>query len=276
MPARLNGGHKGTYGRVLVIGGSSGLSGAAAMTSMAALKAGAGLVTLAVPASLHDLMEVKLTEVMTRSLPETEEVSVSLEALDAAQELAETADVLALGPGMSTNDSTVAFIRQLLLILKKPAVVDADGLNALVGDLDVIKEHQAPLVLTPHPGEMARLLGIKTEEVQNNRIEIALETAKKWNAVIVLKGAGTVIASPEGSLYVNSTGNPGMASGGTGDVLTGIIAGLLAQGLSPLNAAVAGVYFHGSAGDLAANEKGMLSLVAGDLLEFLPQITKQF
>ncbi|MHB9094043.1 MAG: NAD(P)H-hydrate dehydratase [Eubacteriales bacterium] len=276
MPARRPDGHKGTYGRVLVVGGSEGLSGAVAMASSAALKAGAGLVTLAVPASLHDLMEVKLTEVMTKPLPETEGVSISVNALPAVQDLLDSADVLALGPGMSTNTETVEFVRQLVAGLSKPAVIDADGLNALVGAEELTGKCQAPLILTPHPGEMARLMGIKTQEVQNNRIEIALESSKKWNAVVVLKGAHTVVSSPDGSLYVNPTGNPGMASGGTGDVLTGIIAGLLGQGLAPLEAAVAGVYFHGLAGDLAALEKGMLSLVAGDLLDFLPQATKNF
>ena len=276
MPVRDPESHKGTFGRVLVVGGSAGLSGAAAMASTAALRAGAGLVTLAVPASLNDLMEVKLTEVMTKPLPETGEVSISIDALPLVQEMLETMDVLALGPGITTNESTVAFVRQLLPELRKPAVIDADGLNALVGATGILETCRAPLILTPHPGEMARLLGIKTEEVQNNRVEIASNAAQKWNTVVVLKGARTVIAGPDGSLFINPTGNPGMASGGTGDVLTGIIAGLLGQGLSGLQAAVAGVYFHGLAGDLAAAEKGMLSLVAGDLLDYLPQATKQF
>ncbi len=276
MPVRRPDSHKGTFGRVLVVGGSQGLSGAAAMASLAALKAGAGLVTLAVPASLHNLMEVKLTEVMTKPLPETRSVSISTNALPVVQGLLEGADILALGPGMSTNRGTVTFVRQLLSGLRQPTVIDADGLNALVGSADVLENCRAPLILTPHPGEMARLLGIKTDEVQNNRVEIAANAARKWNAVVVLKGARTVVAGPDGSLYINPTGNPGMASGGTGDVLTGVIAGLLGQGLSPLQAAVAGVFFHGLAGDLAAGEKGMLSLVAGDLLNYLPRATKEF
>ncbi len=276
IPVRRYEGHKGTYGRVLVVGGSEGLSGAAVMASNAALKAGAGLVTLAVPEGLHALMEVKLTEVMTRPLPQTREVSIDVEALPLVQELLNAADVLALGPGMSTNESSVEFVRQLLPALEKPAVIDADGLNALSGAVDLLKECPAQLILTPHPGEMARLLGIKTEEVQNNRIEVVLEASKNWGTVLVLKGYRTLVASPDGMLYVNPTGNPGMASGGTGDVLTGIIAGLLAQGLTPLEAAVSGVYFHGLAGDLAAGEIGMMSLVAGDVLEFLPQATRAF
>ncbi len=276
IPVRRRDGHKGTYGRVLVVGGSAGLSGAAAMASTAALKAGAGLVTLAVPAGLHDLMEVKLTEVMTSPLPETDAVSISVDALPSVQKLLEGADILALGPGISTHESTVAFVRQLLPVLQRPAVIDADGLNALVDAVDQLKECPAPLILTPHPGEMARLAGIKTEEVQNNRVEIVLRASQEWGTVVVLKGYRTLVAAPDGTLYVNPTGNPGMASGGTGDVLTGVIAGFLAQGLTPLEAAVAGVYFHGLAGDLAAEQKGMLSLVAGDLLEFLPQATRNF
>lgn len=246
------------------------------MTSMAALEGGAGLVTLAVPVALHDLMEVKLTEVMTKPLPETDETSISLDALDDIIKLAGSASVLALGPGMSTNGDTMELVRQVLLSVETPVVVDADGLNALAGSTDIITKCKAPLVLTPHPGEMSRLLGIKTEEVQNNRVEITLESAKKWNAVVILKGDRSVIAGPDGSLYVNPTGNPGMASGGTGDILTGMIAAFIAQGLTPINAAVTGVYFHGLAGDLAAEKKGMISLVAGDLLDYMPQATKGY
>jgi len=276
IPARKPEGHKGTYGRVLVVGGSQGLSGAAVLASTAALRAGAGLVTLAVPVGLHDLMEIKLTEVMTRPLPQTEDLCIGTEALAVVREMVENSDVLALGPGLSTGDSTVEFVRQLLPGLQKPAVIDADGLNALVGASEIMDDCAAAVVMTPHPGEMARLMGIKTGEVQNNRVEVCLEAAKRWKAVMVLKGNRTIIAHPDGTLYVNPTGNPGMATGGTGDVLTGIIAGLLGQGLSALEAAVAGVYFHGLAGDLAAAGKGMISLAAGDLLDYLPQATKGY
>ncbi|WP_418791570.1 NAD(P)H-hydrate dehydratase [Phosphitispora sp. TUW77] len=274
MPYRALDGHKGSYGKILVVGGSQGLSGAAAMASMAALRAGAGLVTLAVPDGIHSLMEVKLTEVMTKPLPETEEMTISLKATGAVLEMMEAYDVLALGPGISTNESTVEFVREILPQLGKPAVIDADGLNALVDSPDILKTCQAVPVLTPHPGEMARLLGIKINEVQNNRVEVALEAAVRWNAVIVLKGFRTVIAGPDGTVYINPTGNPGMASGGIGDILTGVIAGLIGQGLTSIEAAVAGVYFHGLAGDIAALEKGMISLVAGDVMDCLPKSIK--
>ena len=276
IPRRKAAGHKGSYGKVLVVGGSEGLSGAAALTGMAALRAGAGLVTLAVPAGIHSLMEVKLTEVMTKPLPETGEITISSDAAAVVLEMLDTADVLALGPGLSTNESTVEFVREIVPQVEKPLVIDADGLNALAGSKGIMESFRTIPVLTPHPGEMARLLGIKTEDVQNNRVEVAQDAAAKWNAVVVLKGFRTLIAGPEGTLYVNPTGNSGMASGGTGDVLTGIIAGFLGQGLTPLEAAVTGAYLHGKAGDLAAGEKGMLSLAASDLLVYLSQAAREF
>lgn len=276
LPKRPPESHKGTFGWVGVIGGAEGMTGAAALCSMAALRAGAGLVTLGVPRSLHGLMEVKLTEVMTRPLPETDKKSISRDAMNEVQNLVEWADVVALGPGISTEPATQDFVRDLVAGLTKPAVIDADGLNALAGHTELIEKCQLPLVLTPHPGEMARLLGIKTAEVQDNRIEAVTAVAAKWGAVVVLKGARTLIAAPDGSLYINPTGNPGMATGGSGDVLTGIIAGLMAQGLSPVQAAAAGVFFHGMAADHAVLSKGEPGLVAGDILDALPAVTKDY
>lgn len=275
LPKRHPEGHKGDYGRVLVIGGSEGLTGAVALTSMAALRAGAGLVTLAVPKSLHGIMEVKLTEVMTKPLPETERKSISRDALEDALALAETMDVVALGPGMSTDPAATGFVTDLVPRLTRPTVIDADGLNAMVGNLDILKDCKAGLVLTPHPGEMARLMGMEVEEVQGNRIEVAKEFATKYKVTLVLKGACSLVAGSQGELFVNQRGNPGMATGGTGDILTGIISGLLGQGLSPLEAAVAGVYLHGCAGDLAAFSYGEASLVAGDILNQLPEAFKE-
>jgi len=269
LPKRQPESHKGTYGRVAVIGGAEGMTGAAALAGMAALRAGAGLVTLGLPRSLHGLMEVKLTEVMTRPLPETDQKTISRDALTEVQSLVEWADVVAVGPGISTEPATRALVRDLITELKKPAVIDADGLNALAGHTEILEKCQAPLVLTPHPGEMAGLLGIKTSEVQDNRIEVVTAAAQKWGATVVLKGARTLIAASDGSLYINPTGNPGMATGGSGDVLTGVIAGLMAQGLSPVHAAAAGAFFHGLAGDQAGRSKGEPGLVAGDILDAL-------
>lgn len=276
LPERAPESHKGTFGRVAVIGGAEGMTGAVALASMAALRAGAGLVTLGIPRSLHGLMEVKLTEVMTRPLAETDRKSLSRNAMEAVQSLVEWGDVVALGPGISTEPDTQSLIRELVAGLIKPAVIDADGLNALADHTEIIERCRAPLVLTPHPGEMARLLGIKTAEVQDNRIEVVTEAAGKWGATVVLKGARTIIAGADGSLYINPTGNPGMATGGSGDVLTGIIAGLMAQGLSPEQAAAAGAFFHGLAADHAVLSKGEAGLVAGDILDALPAVTKDF
>ncbi len=275
LPVRNPLGHKGDFGRVLVVAGSEGMTGAACLTSVGALKSGAGLVTLGVPKSLHDLMEVKLTEVMTKPLPETDRRSISRDALEEVAALAADVNVVAIGPGLSMEPATAGFVRDLLPNLAKPVVLDADGINALAGHLELLQGLQAPLVITPHPGEMARLAGIKIEEVQNNRIEIAKQFAAQWRITVVLKGAGTVIAGSDGSLYINNTGNSGMATGGAGDVLTGVIAGLIAQGAQPALAAALASHIHGWAGDLAASEKSETCLVAGDLLEFLPKAFKE-
>lgn len=267
-------GHKGTYGKVTLLGGSPGLTGAVNMASQAAVRIGAGLVTLGIPMSLNDILEAKLTEVTTKPLPETDNKTLGKNAFNQCLDLAATSDVVALGPGMSTEVLTTKLVQELVQHIKKPLILDADGLNALALNKEVFKKCEAPLVLTPHPGEMARLMGIELDEIKNNRINIAMQAARKFNAVIVLKGARTIVATPEGRLYVNTTGNPGMATGGSGDVLTGIIAGLVAQGLTCEEAAVAGVYIHGLAGDIAANEKGEMGLIAGDMIHALPEATK--
>lgn len=269
-------GHKGDYGRVTVLGGSPGLTGAVYMAGQAAARIGAGLVTVGLPMSLHDILEVKLTEVMTKPLPETDRKTISKSALNQCLEMVAKSDVVAVGPGMSTELLTVKLIQELVQTIEKPLIIDADGLNAIAINTDILKKCTAPLVLTPHPGEMARLMGIDLDEINNNRISIALTAAKNFKAIIVLKGARTIIATPAGRLYINANGNPGMATGGSGDVLTGIIAGLVAQGLSLEDASVAGVFIHGLAGDLVSSEKGQMGLLAGDLIDMLPQITKNY
>jgi NAD(P)H-hydrate epimerase len=181
----------------------------------------------------------------------------------------------AIGPGLSTHHETVKAVRNLISRLPVPAVIDADGLNALVGFTDILKRAKAPLVLTPHPGEMGRLAGISTDDVQKDRITVASAFAGKFNVTLVLKGANTVVATPSGPVFVNSTGNPGMASAGTGDVLTGMIGGFLAQGHSARDAACLGVYLHGLAGDLAAADKGTIGMIAGDLIEMIPDAIKK-
>ncbi len=271
IPTRADDAHKGSCGRVLVVAGSVGLTGAAAMASTAALRSGAGLVTLALPESLNDLMEVKVTEVMTYPLPETSSRSLSYKALDKIMNLADKSSVLALGPGLSTAEDTVKLVQELVQRINLPLVIDADGLNAFAGRRDLLKRIKAPLVLTPHPGELSRIIEIDISEILADRIEIGRNTAEELSATLVLKVPRTITATPEGKAFINPTGNSGMATGGTGDVLTGIIAGLIAQGVNPTSAAIAGVYIHGLAGDLAACEKGKLGMIAGDLLEKVPE-----
>jgi NAD(P)H-hydrate epimerase len=263
--------HKGQFGRVLVVGGSRGMIGAACLAAHAALRAGAGLVYLAVPEGMQPVAAAKLDEVITLPLPETAGGALSRRALTVLEGHLGRADVVALGPGLGTHEETVALVRDLVREVACPLVVDADGLNALAGAVEVLSARQAPTVVTPHPGEMARLLGCGTAEVQADRLAVAEKAATSWNAVVLLKGARTVVAGPDGRTYVNPTGNPGMATAGSGDVLTGIIAAFMAQGLPPLEAAAAGAFVHGRAGDLAAAEKGQPSLVAGDITAALPR-----
>lgn len=270
IPARRADAHKRQCGSVLVVGGAPGLSGAAAMCARAALRAGAGLVTLAVPESIHDIMEVKLTEVMTHPLPQSSDGTLALEAAEVIAELSDGFDVLALGPGIGTSPETVRVVREIVPVLYVPLVLDADGLNAMIGEAALFEQREGPAVLTPHPGEMARLLESKTATVQADRLTAALDAAARWGVVVILKGAGTVIAEPGGMTRVNPTGNPGMATAGMGDVLTGVVAALIAQGLGPFEASVAGAYYHGYAADLVANMDAMVGMLAGDVIRYLP------
>ena len=272
--------HKGDYGHVFVIAGSAGLTGAAYLTSQAAILSGSGLVTLGIPKSLNTIMARKLTEVMTKLLPETKSRSLSKKAFGEIKKFSEKADVLAIGPGLSCNKETQTLVRKIVSSVKLPKVIDADGLNALVEHLNILKGirdtgYGIRLVLTPHEGEMARLINKTRDFVHKNRKKVAKEFSKKYNVILVLKGHRTVVAGPEGRTYINKTGNPGMASGGVGDVLTGIIASLIGQGLSGFDAAKLGVYAHGLAGDLAAKEKGQFSLIATDLLNKLPLVLRK-
>ncbi|HEV8661823.1 MAG TPA: NAD(P)H-hydrate dehydratase [Candidatus Methylomirabilis sp.] len=275
FPPRDPNAHKGTYGHVLVVAGSVGKSGAAALCSLGALRSGAGLVTLALPESLNDAMEAKLTEVMTVPLPETEERTLSRAALDRLLPLLEGKAAVALGPGLSTHPSTVALVWDLIAAARLPLVVDADGVNALAHRLEALGKVTAPLLLTPHPGELARLLTVGPQEVQDQRIPIAQKVAQTYNLTLVLKGARTVVANPKGQVAISPTGNPGMATAGAGDVLTGVLAGLIAQG-GDLDLKVrAGVYLHGLAGDLAAEALTAEAMLAGDLLTRLPEAIRR-
>lgn len=276
LPPRRPETHKGDVGRVFVLAGSVGLSGAAALCATGALRVGAGLVTLGIPQALHDPMAEKLTEVMLKVLPETRDGSLSLQALPEIISTIEAMDAVAVGPGLSQHAQTKELVRRLLPHVAKPLVLDADGLNAVAEDLGVLKKLPLPIILTPHPGEMGRLIRQSAGDVQRDRERTAVSFATQHRVVVVLKGHATVVADFEGSVYVNDTGNPGMASGGCGDVLAGMIAGLLGQRLSLFDAARLGVYLHGLAGDLAAAERGTVGLIASDLLDRIPQAIRQY
>lgn len=266
--------HKGTTGHLLVIGGSPGKTGAAVMSSRAAMRVGAGLVTLGIPKSLNIAMESQLTEVMTAPLPENADQTLGLSAYDRVMNLLEGKKGLAIGPGLGTVKSTHNLVRRLIKTSPVPVVIDADGLNSLVGGLKCLKNLKVPVVMTPHPGEMARLVGKTPSQVQENRIREARNFATTYNVYLVLKGAKTVVAYPDGNVFVNPSGNPGMASGGMGDVLTGMIAGLIVQGLPVGEAVNAGLYLHGCAADFLAQNMGPVGFLASDVIDILPEQIK--
>ncbi|MBZ5647237.1 MAG: NAD(P)H-hydrate dehydratase [Acidobacteriia bacterium] len=265
--------HKGSFGHVLVVGGSTGKAGAAAMAGMAALRSGAGLVTVATAKSVLPTVAGFAPEIMTEPLAETETGAISMRALEYGRfdALVEGKTVIALGPGFSRHTEAAQFARSVFDLHYLPLVIDADGLNAFEGCPAKLDGHRRPLVLTPHPGEMARLTGLSTRDIQKDRVAIARKFALERHAIVVLKGHRTVIAQPDGPTWINPTGNPGMASGGTGDVLTGMISGFIAQNPKDiLGAVLAGVFLHGLGGDIARNLVGEQSLVATDILAMLP------
>lgn len=263
--------HKGDFGHCLVVAGSAGKTGAAAMAANSAVRSGAGLVTLAVPASLNAILEIKTTEAMTLPIPDEGRGCFTAEGRTAIVRELEGKDALALGPGISRDREAALLVRELTAECPLPMVVDADGLNALAEDMTVLsRKKSSAVILTPHPGEMARLAGMSVGEVEAERIGTARSFASKYGVYLVLKGARTVIAAPDGRLAVNGSGNPGMASGGMGDVLTGILVALLGQEYEPFTACSVGVFLHGHAADLVAAEKGEIGMSAVDVQERLP------
>jgi NAD(P)H-hydrate epimerase len=271
FPTRKRAAHKGSFGHAGIIAGSSGKTGAAAMAALGALRAGAGLVTVSIPEGLNAILESKLLEAMTFPVAETASHGLATAAKASLLGFAATKTAVAMGPGIGGEAETVGLVHDLTTEIKQPLVLDADGINALAGHAQILRRAQAPVILTPHPGEMARLLGKSVSDVQKDRLGAAGSFAQEFNVHVVLKGAGTVIAAPDGALAVNPTGNPGMATGGTGDVLTGMIVGFLAQGLCPWEAACAGSYLHGVAGDLVAARRGEIGMIARDLLDAIPE-----
>ncbi len=276
LPKRKPDGYKGTFGSVAVVAGGEGYSGAACLASLGALHSGAGLVRLCFPENINTAVEKKLTEVIKVPLPATEQGSLAISGYNKIKEIASKSNIMAIGPGVTTNQETKKLIRKVISSTNLPMVIDADGLNNItVSDLlKIQKQRRLKIVLTPHPGEFERLFGVPTQSINNNRIEIVRELTKKLSLIIVLKGAPTVIGDPMGNVYINSTGNSGLAKGGSGDVLTGMIAGFIAQGASPADAACLGVYLHGYAADIAVKTKTEYSLVATDLIKFLPKAIK--
>jgi len=275
LTRRKRNAHKGDFGHLLVLAGSLGYTGAASLCSEAALLSGSGLVTLGIPRSLNVIVAKKVTEAMTLPLPETKAQTLSLRAFSLILKKGESVDAFAIGPGLSRHPETVRLIHRLIPRIRKPMVVDADGLNALAKDPRIFKKAKAPVIGTPHPGEMGRLIRQKSAFIQKHREKVAKDFAVRYNMITVLKGHRTVVASPQGKLYINRTGNPGMATAGCGDVLTGVIGSFLGQGMDPFEAACRAVYVHGLAGDLAAKEKGEASLIASDLLKYLPEAFKK-
>jgi ADP-dependent NAD(P)H-hydrate dehydratase / NAD(P)H-hydrate epimerase len=268
--------NKGTYGHALLVAGSLGKSGAAVLAGRAALRSGAGLATVATPELVLPVVAASMPELMTVPLAATEAGTASFGNFDYGRfaEIARGKSVIAIGPGLSTQNETQQFIRALVAETELPIILDADGLNAFAGMADHLNQRRAPaMAITPHPGEMARLLGITAKEVQARRLEVALEAAGRWRANVILKGFHTILATPSGHSYINTTGNPGMATGGTGDVLTGMLAGLTAQfGIEDWPRVLSfGIYLHGLAGDIAASRVGEAPLIASDLVESIPE-----
>ena len=275
--------YKNQFGHVLILAGSKRMLGAAALTSLAAMRAGAGLVTLGIPDSLNGVVQKKIANViMTLPLEETREQTLNVSAFKQIQKSYINFSVVAVGPGLSTHSSTQKLILKIIAGCPLPMVIDADAITALSSskNLNLLKKTSTTKILTPHPGEMARLIHVKKETIKSNRNKFASDFAKKYRCILLLKGHRTIVADSKGKVYINKTGNAGMATAGSGDVLTGMIAALLGQGLSGFDAAKWGAYLHGKAGDLAAENKTRAAMIASDIIDDIPKairnLTKSF
>ena len=262
--------NKGTLGSLLCICGSYGMAGATIMAGKAALRCGIGLLKIAVPKSIYPVCATNILESVYYPLEETSNGVISSKNTDFLLEMCEKSSAVVIGCGLSVCDDTKNLVQSVITNCEKPLVIDADALNCICNKPEFLKNLKAPAIITPHPGEMARLLHSTPKTVNSNRENTAIDFAKKFGVVTVLKGAGTIIASPDGEVYINHTGNSGMATGGSGDVLSGIIGSLLAQGAAPINAAAAGVFLHGTIGDLAAEKLGKISMLPTDMIDMIP------
>jgi NAD(P)H-hydrate epimerase len=273
LPRRFPTANKGSCGKLYVLAGSRGYTGAASMAAESALRSGVGLCYLGVPETLNPIFEIKLTEAITRPLPEVgKKQCLALRGLGEIRKHLKDIDAAIIGPGLGTHHETKELVRRLISSLEMPSVIDADGLNAFQGASEEIAKSRAPLVLTPHPGELSRLIDHNTAEIAADRLGFAKTSSARFGCVVLLKGAPTFVADPSGRIFVNPTGNSGMATGGSGDVLSGIIGALLAQKLPPLDAACCGAYIHGLAGDLAADEHGQTAMLPTDMIANLPAV----
>ncbi len=266
LPERQKNSHKGTYGKANVIAGSSGMTGAAILTCKAALRSGLGLLKLYIPESLNLLITTSVPEVVTVPLNEMRRGVININQISKIIEQASDVDVVAIGPGCGTSSEMSELVRQMIDAVECPLVIDADGLNVLSKNVSWLNNKKSEIILTPHPGEMSRLTGLSIDEITDNPIEVSRQFSKEYGVHVVLKGSRTIIATPQGHVYVNVNGNSGMATAGSGDVLTGIITGFIAQGMSPKEAIILSVYIHGRAGDIMARKKGEFGLVAGDIV----------
>lgn len=263
--------HKNDFGHVLVLAGSARMLGAAALTCLSAMRAGAGLVTLGIPKSLNSTAQKKISPVvMTWPLPETKEKSLSEKAYPIIKKECSRYDAIALGPGLSQNASTKKLILRIISSINKPLIIDADALNALSKNPKILKKTKSIKILTPHQGEMSRLINQPTKFIKNNREVISKAFSRKYNCILILKGHHTVVAAPNKKIYINKTGNVGMATAGSGDILTGILAAFIAQGIDGFKSAKTAVLIHGKAGNIAAQRKGKASLIATDIIDAIP------
>jgi len=266
--------HKGATGHLLILAGSTGKTGAAAMTATSAMHSGAGLVTLGIPKSLNNILEGLVIEAMTIPLPEAEGGMLDERSLDKIIKLMVDKKCLALGPGLGNASGTKQLVIKIIQKCRIPIIIDADGLNSLIDNTDILKNLKNPIILTPHPGEMSKLIEKPVSFIQKNRISCARKFAKNFKVHVVLKGARTIIAHPDGKVFINPTGNPGMAAGGMGDVLTGIIAGFVTQGYSPEAAIHIGVYLHGATADILAKDIGPFGFLATEIMSAIPRQIK--
>jgi len=275
IPKRIADSHKGTYGKASVIAGSRGLSGAAILTCLAALNSGVGIIELFIPESIDLIISTKVVEIITKPLKETPNGLLDLSSISSVVKGIEESDVVAIGPGCGNSNELFELVKQVINTSNSPVVIDADGLNALAKNIEVLKDNKSQIVLTPHLGEMSRLINQPIEEIKRNKINIVKEFSKEYDVILVLKGARTIIGLPSGEIYININGNSGMSTAGSGDILTGLIGSLIAQGVEPDKAALLGVFIHGYSGDLVAEEKGEYGMLAEDIVKSIGQVFKE-